>query len=86
MHANLEGMVALVTGAARGIGLAIANRLAANGAQVYYADIDGDNATAAAKDHPSAQALNLDITKLKQPSRKSFQTQAGWTFSSTTPA
>ena len=40
MKADLSGKVSLVTGAARGIGLAIADRLAANGSRVIYADRD----------------------------------------------
>jgi 3-oxoacyl-[acyl-carrier protein] reductase len=40
MHINLTGSVALVTGAARGIGLAIATRLALSGASVLLADVD----------------------------------------------
>lgn len=63
MNANLEGKVSVVTGAARGIGLAIANRLTANGAQVYYTDIDGDAAHMAAADQPRAAALTMDVTK-----------------------
>lgn len=41
MKVNLENKVALVTGAARGIGLAIANSLAANGARVVRTNLPG---------------------------------------------
>lgn len=45
---RLEGKVAVVVGAGRGIGRACADRLAAEGASVVVADIDGRNAKRAA--------------------------------------
>ena len=53
---RFEGQVALVTGAARGIGLAIARRLLAEGATVVLADIDGDEVERAACDSPAIDA------------------------------
>jgi NAD(P)-dependent dehydrogenase (short-subunit alcohol dehydrogenase family) len=46
---SLAGRVAVVTGAARGIGAGIATRLAEAGAEVVLADLDGEAAAALAK-------------------------------------
>jgi NAD(P)-dependent dehydrogenase (short-subunit alcohol dehydrogenase family) len=46
---RLDGRIALVTGAANGIGRAIACRFAAEGAHVYVADVDGEAAGIAAQ-------------------------------------
>jgi NAD(P)-dependent dehydrogenase (short-subunit alcohol dehydrogenase family) len=46
---RLEGRTAVVTGAARGLGLAIAERLVAEGARVLLSDIDPSVATAATR-------------------------------------
>jgi NAD(P)-dependent dehydrogenase (short-subunit alcohol dehydrogenase family) len=47
---DLEGKVAVVTGAANGIGAGVARRLAAGGARVVVADVDDDGGRALAKE------------------------------------
>lgn len=62
---QFEGKRALVTGGARGIGAAIAARLAAHGAHVAVADIDLEKAQeTAGKIGPTAIAVKLDVTSL----------------------
>jgi NAD(P)-dependent dehydrogenase (short-subunit alcohol dehydrogenase family) len=63
MHVDLTGQVSLVTGAARGIGQAIADRLAASGSRVIYTDVDESGAKAAAKRGAGATGLAMDVTR-----------------------
>ena len=65
---RLNGKVAIVTGAAQGIGKAIVSRLAAEGAKVALADVQLDSAEQTAAEIRStgahAIAIRLDVTKL----------------------
>src|SRR3954451_21433696 len=58
---RLSGRTALVTGAASGIGRAVADRFVAEGARVAYADRDVAGAQAAATS-PAARAVPMDVT------------------------
>jgi 3-oxoacyl-[acyl-carrier protein] reductase len=62
MRCDLQGKVGLVTGAARGIGQAIADRLADNGCRVVYTDRDAAEALQAAGRRPGSTARALDVT------------------------
>src|SRR5437016_8713931 len=66
MRCDLARKVSLVTGAARGIGQAIADRLADNGSRVAYTDVDAAGAEMAARRYSGssgALGLRLDVTK-----------------------
>jgi 3-oxoacyl-[acyl-carrier protein] reductase len=61
---SLSGQVAVVTGGARGIGLAITRRLVADGARVALVDLDKSAVEAAAGEiGPAAMALVADVTR-----------------------
>ena len=49
MKWKLQDKVAIVTGAAQGIGLAVAERFAAEGARLVVADVNGDKILELAK-------------------------------------
>ncbi|AQA19609.1 hypothetical protein BST95_16580 [Halioglobus japonicus] len=59
---RVAGKVALVTGAASGLGLAIASRLAEEGASVVLTDVAREAGMAAAAQLPNARFEYLDVT------------------------
>ncbi len=60
---RLQNRVAIVTGAARGIGFACAQRFAAEGAAVVLADRDGAAVTAAAASIAGAEGFAADVSR-----------------------
>ena len=70
---DLEGQVAIVTGAGRGIGRAIARRLAHEGCRVTVADLDGESAARVAAEIEElggeALALAVDVTSKQETER-----------------
>src|SRR5579862_9226425 len=65
---SLQGKVAVVTGAASGIGLASARRMAGLGAVVVAVDIDGAGAERAAKEL-SGTAVHADVSRVEDWAR-----------------
>lgn len=69
---NLAGRVAIVTGAARGLGKTMAHALVRAGCNVIYADVSGDVAANAAREagafagNAKARAIGCDITRKDQ--------------------
>lgn len=66
MNTALDHKVAIVTGAGKGLGRAIAERLGAEGATVVVSDIDPAAAEKVAADVPGATALACDVREEEQ--------------------
>jgi NAD(P)-dependent dehydrogenase (short-subunit alcohol dehydrogenase family) len=62
MHIDLTGKVALITGAAQGIGLGTTKRLAASGAKVLLADIQEDKGEKEAKAIEGSSFFRADVS------------------------
>src|SRR5947209_14471307 len=74
--AELEGKVAIVTGAASGIGLAIARDFAQHGVRVTLSDIDVEGGRTAAAALPGGRFLAADMSKREDVQRLVAQTIA----------
>jgi NAD(P)-dependent dehydrogenase (short-subunit alcohol dehydrogenase family) len=80
MTQQFKDKVAIVTGAASGIGAAIARQLAGSGARVAVTDIDADGAKALAEsiaaEGGAAIAITVDVTKPEQIEAAVSKTQS----------
>ena len=72
MSGALQGKVAIVTGGAQGIGRAIADRLAADGARIVIADLKG--AEDAAADFADGVGLTVDVSSEDDVARMAAET------------
>jgi 3-oxoacyl-[acyl-carrier protein] reductase len=79
---SLQGRVAIVTGAARGIGLGIASVLRDEGADVVLADVDEAGARSAAAQVPGGEehalGLGVDVANEADTTRMAAETISRW--------
>jgi 3-hydroxybutyrate dehydrogenase len=75
---DLAGKIALVTGAASGIGLAIARDLARYGVRVTLSDIDSERGLAVTSELPGARFQVADMAKSDDIQRLVADTLAAW--------
>src|SRR3990170_8151846 len=73
---KLDGRVAIVTGGAQGIGKAIADKLADEGATVVVADINGEGAQGAAPE--GGMGMQVDVSKEDDVKRMVADTVAAY--------
>ena len=76
MSARLDGRTVVVTGAASGIGEAVARRAADEGARVACLDIDDAGASRVAQSLPGAIAVRCDVTEFSDV-EQSLETVTG---------
>ena len=76
---KLSGKIAVVTGAARGIGRAVVREFAREGAQVHAIDRLADELAAVAKEHSAITPWALDLTQESEVARvfAAIEAQAG---------